>query len=136
MISARKITLVLADNKTANKNTASFFGNSRIITLGKGLNKSAIKTFETFLKRNATCAAEITVFHDTNPNESLGKIIKHGNLFVPPSVCRVSEFLPAIPECYRFTTTEEELASVELVGFGEVISAYKKLMTGDDFIYK
>lgn len=62
VISPDKITLVIADNKINNKNVSSFVGSSKIIKLGTGLNKNAVRDFEKFLKRNATCGARISVF--------------------------------------------------------------------------
>jgi len=43
-----------------------------------------------------------------------------------PFVCRESAYSPKVPECFRFTTDEEDLASVRLEGFEEAVVAYKK----------
>ena len=134
VISENKITLVIADNKIENKNTSYFLGSTKVLKLEKGLNKSAVESLQTFFKRNASCGANITVFHDSELDKPLGTVHKKGSLFIPPSICRESHFLPVVPECYRFTLTVEELDSIELVGFAEVISNYKKLIAGDDFI--
>ena len=111
VISEDKITLVIADNKIYNKNVSSFLGSSKIIKLGMGLNKNTIREFEKFLKRNATCGAEINVFVEGS-EEALGVVIKKGSLFVPPSICRASKFAPVMPDCYRFTMSDDELLSI------------------------
>ena len=46
-------------------------------------------------------------------------------MFVP-FVCRESAYSPKVPECFRFTTDEEDLASVRLEGFEEVMATFSK----------
>jgi hypothetical protein len=79
-----------------------------------------VNKFENFLKRNACCGAQISVFLH-NEDKSLGIITKHGEIFVPPGICRKSIYDPEVPSCFRFDTTEEEVASVRLEGFVDVL---------------
>lgn len=90
VISVDKITLVIAENRVGGKNASSFVGSSRAIKLGNGMNKKAIKDFENFLKKNATCGSEISIFKDDNHDIPIGSVFKVGDLFVPPSICRES----------------------------------------------
>jgi hypothetical protein len=84
-----------------------------------------------FLKRNASCNTSIHVLFHTG--KKLGVIHKKGNIFVPPSVCRESEFSPAVPICYRLVTNEEELSSVELINFDSIIKNYRLLLKDELF---
>ncbi len=93
-------------------------------------NKRAIEGFENFLKRNATCNAEIVVFHENFCDEPLGIIVKQGELFVPPRLCRSSQFVPDVPDHYRYSLTENELITIELTNFSKVIHNLKMLMSG------
>jgi len=79
-------TLVLADNKFLNRNVSSFLGVRRALKVAKKF-KANHDEFENFLKKNASCGAEISVFRH-NSDELLGKIRKSGDLFVPPGVFR------------------------------------------------
>ena len=45
IISENNVTLVIADNKIENKNMSYFLGSSKVIKLGKVLNKNAIDVF-------------------------------------------------------------------------------------------
>lgn len=117
MISKDKVTLVIADNKIQGRNVSSFLGSSKVIRLGKWENKRAVEDFENFLKRNATCDAEIVIFHENFCDEPHDIIIKKGELFLPPGICRASQFVPDVPKFYRFTMSSEELARIKLVGF-------------------
>ncbi len=130
VISNDKITLVTADNKAEGRNVSSFLGSSKVIKLGKMENKRAIEGFENFLKRNATCNAEIVVFHENFCDEPLGIIVKQGELFVPPRLCRSSQFVPDVPDHYRYSLTENELITIELTNFSKVIHNLKMLMSG------
>ena len=47
-------------------------------------------------------------------------------MFVPPGVCRESNYAPKVPKCFKFTMTQEELVAVELEGFEEVMVAFAK----------
>ena len=76
VVSQNKITLIVADNRVDNRNTSSFVGSSKMIKLGEGLNKIAISKFSAFLKRNATCGADITIFHESSLGKSLGVVVK------------------------------------------------------------
>jgi hypothetical protein len=87
-------------------------------------NRKSIEKFERFLKRNACCGAQISVFLH-NEEKLLGSIIKHGEIFVPPGVCRESMYDPVVPDCVRFTTSIEELESVRLEGFDNIIANLK-----------
>jgi hypothetical protein len=123
VIGKTSITLVLADNQVVDKHAkrfaSSFTSTTRAISLKYG-NRKSVGDFEKFLKRNACCGAQISVFlHDED--KSLGTIIKHGELFVPPGVCKESLYNPKVPTCYRFKITEEELASIRLEGFEVVL---------------
>lgn len=55
-------TLVIADNKFYNRNVSSFLGVRRALKVAKNVNANHDK-FKNFLKKNASCGAEISVFH-------------------------------------------------------------------------
>lgn len=65
VLSENKATLVIADNKVENKNVSSFLGSTKVLSIGEGFNKVANKAFETFLKKNMTCNAEVVIFHES-----------------------------------------------------------------------
>ena len=99
------------------------------------MNKNTVGEFEKFLKRNATCGAYINVFVEGS-DKALGVVIKKGNLFIPPSVCRASKFSPDVPSCYRFTMSDDELSSIELVGFNDIVYSYKNIINVEDRLAK
>jgi len=121
------VTLVIADNEAQNRHNSSFTGTTRAIKLGGPKAKKNRVDFRDFLKRNASCGADIAVFRH-NSDKLLGTIRKCGSeLFVPPNVCRPSHFNPKVPVSIKFVTSDELLESVRLEGFDKVIEAYDNI---------
>jgi len=121
------VTLVIADNEAQNRHHSSFLGTTRAIKLGGPKAKKNRGDFKDFIKRNATCGADISFFRH-NSDKLLGTVKKRGKeLFVPPSVCRPSHFNPKVPKSFSFFTSDEILESVQLEGFDKVIEAYDNL---------
>jgi len=79
-------TLVIADNKFHGRNVSSFLGVRKALKVAKKF-KANHDEFRNFLKKNASCGAEISVFRH-NSDKLLGKIRKNGKFFVPPGVFR------------------------------------------------
>ena len=86
IIGPNSTTLVLADNKFHNRNVSSFIGVRRALKVAKKT-KANHDEFRNFLKKNASCGADISVFRHNSDN-LLGKIKKNGDMFVPPCVLR------------------------------------------------
>lgn len=84
-------------------------GTTRAIKLGGPKAKKNRGEFQNFIKRNASCGADIAVFrHDSD--KLLGTVRKRGKeFFVPPNVCRPSHFNPKVPVSFKFVTSEELL---------------------------
>ena len=102
-------------------------GTTRAIKLGGPKAKKSRGDFRDFIKRNASCGAEIAVFQH-NSDKLLGTVRKRGSeLFVPPNVCRLSHFNPNVPSSFKFVTSDELLESVRLEGFDKVIEAYDNI---------
>jgi len=100
VIGPDNVTLVIADNEAQNKHHSSFMGTTRAIKLGGPKAKKNRGDFRDFLKRNASCGADIAVFRH-NSDKLLGTVRKRGKeLFVPPSVCRPSHFNPNVPKSF------------------------------------
>ena len=55
-------------------------------------------------------------------------------IFVPPGICRESHYKPLIPNCCKFTTTDEDLQDIELEGFDDVMKTYRELAEAKDKI--
>jgi len=75
-------------------------GTTRAIKLGGLKAKKNRGDFKNFIKRNASCGADVAVFrHDSD--KLLGIVRKCGaELFVPPNVCRLSHFNPKVPTSF------------------------------------
>ena len=133
VIGPDNVTLVIADNEAQNKHHSSFMGTTRAIKLGGPKAKKNRGDFRDFLKRNASCGADVAVFRH-NSDKLLGTVRKRGKeLFVPPNVCRPSHYNPYVPESFRFVTSDDVLESVQLEGFDKVIEAYDDIeATGTD----
>jgi len=108
-------------------------GTARAIKLGGPKAKKNRGDFRDFIKRNASCEADIAVFRH-NSDKLLGTVRKRGKeLFVPPNVCRPSHYNPRVPESFRFATSGDVLESIQLEGFEKVIEAYDNLDVGENF---
>ena len=102
-------------------------GATRAIKLGGPKAKKNRADLGDFIKRNASCGADIAVFRH-NSDKLLGTVRKRGEeLFVPPNVCRPSHYNPCVPESFSFVTSDGILACIQLEGFEKVIEAYDNL---------
>lgn len=127
------MTLAIADNETQNRHHSSFIGTTRAIKLGGPKAKKNRGDLRDFIKRNASCGADIAVFRH-NSDKLLGIVKKCGaELFVPPNVCRPSHYNPKVPESFRFVTSDDVLESIQLGGFEKVIEAYDNLNVSENF---
>ena len=136
VIGPDNVTLVIADNEAQNKHHSSFMGTTRAIKLGGPKAKKNRGDLRDFLKRNATCGADIAVFRH-NSDKLLGTVRKRGKeLFVPPNVCRLSHYNPNVPKSFRFVTSADILEDIQLEGFEKVIEACDNLDTEENFNYE
>lgn len=99
--------------------------------MAKGKTKSSIAALGEYLKKNASINSDISVILKEG-NVHLGTVKKSGDgqFFIPPEVNKKSDYRVDVPNCCKFVLGEgkDELKSIKLEGFDEVVAAHKKFM--------